>query len=658
MISSLITLALVISAHAVFIWRVYHVAQWVNLGQGTLSNASTPDRVKSLLKKGFGQSLVLREKSGIGHAIIFWGFFVITFGTLEGLIQGIYHPFSFAFLGPLYWFMNTCQDFFGLLVMIALGAALYRRFIIKPKRLEGPFSHTLDALIIIGLIALLIIAFFAMQAIAPKPGFTPVADMLRTLFGITATTRADSGNAYAILHWLHNIVVLAFLAYIPFSKHLHVVTALPNLFFKQDRTKGRIEKLDLENEDAESFGIIRINDFTKKELLELTACTECGRCQEACPAYNTGKPLSPKKVILDLKKHLFEVGDALRTDPKTELKKKLYGDVIEHDVLWSCTTCFACEEACPVDIRPMSKLLGIRQARVLMEGDFPEEAQGALRNVETQSNPWGMAQEDRAKWAEGLGVPIMSENPDAEYLFFVGCAGSYDHRYQNVSRSLVKLLKHAGVSFGILGAEECCTGDSAKRIGNELLAQTLAQQNVDTINGYGIKKIVTACPHCFNGIKNEFPQYGGNYEVLHHTELLSSLRREGKLKVPETAGTHKLTYHDSCYLARYNSVMDAPRELAGTGGEVVEMPRHGEKSFCCGAGGGRMWMEERIGKSVNLERAQETLATGADTVATACPFCMTMLSDGVKREGREDVAVKDVAEILAEQLGLNGKDSG
>jgi Fe-S oxidoreductase len=287
-----------------------------------------------------------------------------------------------------------------------------------------------------------------------------------------------------------------------------------------------------------------------------------------------------------------------------------------------------------------------------MEGDFPEEAQGALRNIETQSNPWGMAQEERAKWAEGLDIPTLAENAEVEYLFYVGCAGSYDQRYQNVTRSFAKLMKHAGVSFGILGAEECCTGDSAKRIGNELLAQTLAQQNVDTMNGYGVKKIVTACPHCFNGIKNEFPQYGGNFEVVHHTELLNSLKRDGKFNTPDGGNGHKLTYHDSCYLARYNGVMDAPRALAESGGEVVEMPRHGEKSFCCGAGGGRMWMEERIGKGVNIERAQEALATGADTVATACPFCMTMLSDGVKGEGRADVAVKDVAEILAERLGL------
>jgi Fe-S oxidoreductase len=653
-LDGLALLVLIVAAHVAFALRLRNVYQWVNLGKGELGLDRLPGRMMDVLVKGFGQSLVLRKPAGIGHALIFWGFFVLTFGTLDGLLSGVFHNASLAFLGPIYWFMNTSQDFFGWLVLLAIFAALYRRFVIRPKRLEGPLSHQLDALVILALITSLIVAFYAMQILAPKPGWTPMANLLRTaVLGANAETGAAAWPwSFWAFHWLHNLVVLGFLVYIPYSKHLHVITALPNLFFRDERVKGRIGKLDLEDENAEAFGINKISDFTKKELLDLAACTECGRCQEACPAYNTGKPLSPKKVVLDLKDHLFHEGPRLLADLKAEPSQSLYGDVISHDVLWSCTSCFACEEACPVEIQPMSKLLQIRQGRVLMEGDFPEEAQGALRNIETQSNPWNLPQSERGAWAEELGVKTLAEDAEVEYLFYVGCAGSYDQRYMNVTRAFAKLLQHAGVKFGILGAEECCTGDSAKRIGNELLAQTMAQTNVDTMTGYGVKKIVTACPHCFNSIKNEFPQYGGDFEVIHHTKLLAELIHAGKLAPGTAKPKEVVTYHDSCYLGRYNDVLEEPRELAATGGEVVEMPRHGKQSFCCGAGGGRMWMEERIGEQVNVNRAEEALATGATTVATACPFCMTMMTDGVKRKERADVQVKDVAEVLAESLGL------
>lgn len=641
-----ILFALFVLAHLVFVLRVMNVVQWVHLGQGELQWGDARRRARDLLVKGFGQSLVLRKPSGIFHALIFWGFFVLTVGTIEGLIKGMLPAFSLSFLGPLYPALNTLQEIFAVLVMVSLAAALYRRFVIRPKRLEGPLSHQLDAVVIIGLIALLITAYFGMEVVEPRPGFTPVADALRAL---TLGDGEAPGMAYAAFSWTHNLVVLAFLMYIPFSKHLHVITALPNLFFREERVRGRINRLNLEDENSESFGVVRITDYTKKELLDLAACTECGRCQEACPAYNTGKPLSPKKVVLDLKEHLFEHGPRIARDPASA--PPLFPDVISADVLWSCTTCFACEEVCPVEIQPMSKLLGIRQAQVLMEGEFPEEAQNTLRNVEGQSNPWNLPQQERGHWAEGLGIPTLAENAEVEYLFFTGCAGAYDQRYVKVAQALTKLLQHAGVSFGILGNEECCTGDAAKRIGNDYLAQELAQTNVDTMNGYGVRKVITACPHCFNAIKNEFPQYGGEFEVMHHTELIADLIRLGKLK-PDTAKAGTTTYHDSCYLARYNGVDAAPREaLAAAGASVTEMPRHGKDGFCCGAGGGRMWMEERIGTNVNQNRAQEALATGADTIATACPFCLTMMTDGVSKEGRADtVQVRDVAEILADLL--------
>jgi len=641
---------LVVLAHLVFLLRLMKVISWVHLGKGSLPWDDLPRRVKDLMVKGFGQKLVVRTPSGWFHAFIFWGFFVLTVGTLEGLMKGMFFMFSLEPLGPIYWLLNTMQEAFAVIVLVALGASLYRRFVIRPKRLEGPLSHKIDALVVIGLIASLIVAFFGLEVVSDRPGFTPVADALRNAFlpGQEVGEHAMP-TAHAAFLWAHNLIVLAFLVYIPYSKHLHIITALPNLFFREERVRGRINKLNLEDESVESYGVVKITDFTQKELLDLTSCTECGRCQEACPAYNTGKPLSPKQVVLDLKDHLFEEGPRILRGE--EPSRALFPDVISADVLWSCTTCFACEEACPVEIQPMSKLLGIRQARVLMEGDFPEEAQGSLRNIETQSNPWNLPQEERGKWAEGLGVQTLAENANVEYLFFAGCAGAYDQRYVRVTQALTKLLQHAGVSFGILGNEECCTGDAAKRIGNDYLAQALAQQNVETMNAYGVKKVLTACPHCFNAIKNEFPQYGGNFEVMHHTQLIADLLKLGKIKLDKKK-PEPVTYHDSCYLARYNDVTASPRDaLAATGAALAEMPRHEEKGFCCGAGGGRMWMEEHIGKGVYVERAEEAIATGATTVATACPFCMTMITDGVNRKAPErEVQVRDVAEILAELI--------
>lgn len=654
-VSGLALLLLILVAHGIFLFRLVNVFQFVCLGQGQLGVDRLPVRLRDLLVKGFGQSLVLRTPAGFGHALIFWGFFVLTFGTIECLIASVVQGFSFAFLGPIYFAMNTMQDVFAVLVLAALAAAAYRRLIIRPKRLETNLEHLIDAMVIISLITLLIVAYFGMQVIAPHPGALIFSFTLRAfIFGLDSTVNEHSFPvAYATFQWIHNLVVLGFLVYIPYSKHLHIITALPNLFFREEHAPGRIDKLDLEDENADHFGVIRITDFSRKELLDLTACTECGRCQEACPAYNTGKPLSPKKVITDLKEHLFHEGPDLLANPGAEPHVPLYGGIIAEDVLWSCTTCRACEEVCPVEIQPMTKLVKIRQGRVLMEGDFPAEAQGALRNVETQSNPWGLAQGDRGAWAQDLDVPTMSDGAEVDYLFYVGCAGSYDQRYLNVTRAFAKLMQAGGVRFGILGAEECCTGDSAKRIGNELLAQAMAQQNVETMNGYSVKKIVTACPHCFNSIKNEFPQYGGEFEVIHHTQLLTELIRDGKLALNKPAEAKPVAYHDSCYLARYNDVEEAPRAvIAGAGELPVELPRNREHSFCCGAGGGRMWMEEKIGKRVNVERAEEAERTGAEVVATACPFCMTMLSDGMKETKRPETPVKDIAEILADSLGL------
>ncbi|MFH1761096.1 MAG: (Fe-S)-binding protein [bacterium] len=645
--SRIILLLLIIISFTVFARRLLQLFKFINLGKGELRFDNIGNRIKSVFKNGFGQRLVLREPSGFGHFCIFWGFIFLTFGTIEELIIGLLPGFSFSFLGPVYSFMNTMQDILAFFAVMAICVSLVRRFIIKPKRLEADMAHKLDALFILSLISLLIFSFYIMRAIHPKPGFLPVAGFLsESLSNILKT------EYYHFFDWTHNIVVLFFLAYIPYSKHIHLVGALPNLFFHEESHPGVMEKLYLEDDKAESFGVAKICDYSKKHILDLYACTECGRCQENCPAYATDKPLSPKNVVLDLKSHLFKEGPALLKDPNAETKTKIFGDTITADAAWACTTCRACEAVCPELIKPMNKLFGIRQNRVLMEGDFPEEAQLALKNVETQSNPWGLSQEERGKWAKDLNIKLLSEDSNAEYLYFVGCSGSYDERNIEVTKAVVSLLQKGGVSFVILGSGEFCCGDSARRIGNEYLAQTLAQQNVETFNKYNVKKIITACPHGYNTIKNEYPQFGGNYEVYHHSEIISGLLSDCKLK-PANTNKGVVTYHDSCYLGRYNNIFKAPRDIINSipGTEFVEMDRKLEKSFCCGAGGGRMWMEEKMGTPINVNRIKEAIFRRAEIIATACPFCLTMMTDGLKNQGKdEEIKVLDVAEVIDKNL--------
>jgi Fe-S oxidoreductase len=660
-IDNLVILLLIIIATFIFAHRLLYLLRLTNLGEGAFQWDRKTPRFRSLFSKGFGQHLVLRKLSGLGHFFIFWGFFFFALGGGESLLAGVFPGFSFAFLGPGYSLLNTGQDVLGLLVITALLISLFRRLILRPTRLAGPFSHTAEALVIVILILGLTTMFYGMNVFAPKQGWTPVTDLLRNrlpLWLFAANTQATVPPAIA---WTHHLVFLGFLIYIPYSKHSHILFALPNIFLKDAKHPGLLAKLDVENVSAERFGAQNITDFKKKDLLDLFACSECGRCQESCPAYTTGKSLSPKDVIQDLKGHLLFLGPALVEKPASQTDWPLHDAVISGDSLWSCTTCRACDEACPVENSPMDKIMAIRQASVLMEGAFPEEARIALRHIESQSNPWGFPQEQRNQWAAGLGVKTLAEDPSVEYLLFVGCAGSYDQRYIAVSRALVKILQDAGVSFGILGVEERCTGDSARRIGNDYLAQELANENVATLNRYGVKKIITACPHCYNTLQNEYPQHGGNYEVIHHSQFIATLIETGKLQPPQQEGgeRRKITYHDSCYLGRYNRITAEPRKIIArlAGAELIELPRNRKDSFCCGAGGGRMWMEEKDGTTtINVARSREVIASGANVVATACPFCMSMLADGITHENKgQEIQVLDIAEFFVAQRNKPGE---
>jgi Fe-S oxidoreductase len=441
------------------------------------------------------------------------------------------------------------------------------------------------------------------------------------------------------------LTILFFLAYLPYSKHLHIFSAAINVWFGRTGPGGRLEPLRFDDENVPEeelrFGVGTAKDLTFKEILDGFSCTECGRCQDACPAFATGKVLSPKLVIMGVRDNVFG-----------QSEDTIVPANIPEEMIWDCVTCGACVQACPVSIEHIDHIVDLRRHQVMVESSFPSEAEPMLRDIERASNPWGRAQSERAEWADELGVRVLEPGePAPEYLYWVGCASSFDERAKRTAQSTARLLQRAGVDFAILGPRESCTGDPARRIGNEYVFQAFAEQNVATLEEAKVKKIIANCPHCFNTLANEYPDFGGRYEVIHHSELLARLVREGRLAPENGNGKHddlKITYHDSCYLARHNDVLEGPRELVAAVGAPVEMERSRKQTFCCGAGGSHMWMEERA-KPINVERVREAAATGAETLAVACPYCTVMLDDGVQSAG-EELRVVDVATLLDERL--------
>ncbi|HET7152922.1 MAG TPA: (Fe-S)-binding protein, partial [Candidatus Kapabacteria bacterium] len=442
----------------------------------------------------------------------------------------------------------------------------------------------------------------------------------------------------------------------PYSKHLHVITSVPNVFFSRLKKPVPLDPINFEEEGIEKFGAADFEDFTWKQLLDAYTCTECGRCTSVCPANQTGKELNPKVIITSIRDRMMDKAPLVLNAKPSEAvatEKSFLGGYESEEALWACTSCGACMEECPVMIEHVPAIIDMRRSLVMMESRFPEELQTTFRNLENNFTPWAFPSGERAQWAEGKNIKTMAEDPnDYDVLFWVGCAGSFDARYKKVTEAFSELLNAAGIRFRILGNEEKCTGDPARRAGNEYLAQMLMKENIETLNRYHVTKIVTSCPHCMNILLNEYPQFGGKYEVIHHTEFIEQLIRQGKL-TPSSQLAQSVTFHDPCYLGRHNEEYDAPRndlkKIPGT--HLTEMPRSKDKSFCCGAGGARMFMEEKVGKRVNIERTEEAIATGATTIAAACPFCMTMLTDGVKAKDKiEEIAVKDIAELVLESV--------
>jgi Fe-S oxidoreductase len=714
-LQSLLTLVLLVAAFGFMFVRLGRFSVLVNTGvRGDETLTDRPrERAIHVLTYVFGQKKVLEDPwAGVLHLFFLYGFLILGIGHVEIVLEGLTaflrafggRPFAYEQVLPsgLNALYHLSQDLLAAIVLVASAIALLRRFSGRVSRL---MPRSQDAENILWFIVALYVTFLlfvgssvllkqrAAGDLSPVP-YQPVSSLVAA--GLSGLSGPAAGRLHGVAWWAHVLVFLGFAAYIPLTKHMHLVFAAPNIWFFRRERYGLPARIQFEK--TEKFGVDRVQELPWKSLLDSFACTECGRCNAVCPAHATGKPLAPMKVLHDVKVNLRYANGAdimkfrdrwgrplpgkaeeeAAFEPKTPLVSKATIDrnakgavrwdgaylgvngQVHVDELWACTTCAACVQACPVLIDSVpGSLVGLRQSLVMMESDFPQEATTAFKGMEVQGNPWGMGQDRRLEWAEGLDVPVMAElkekepEREVEYLFWVGCAGATDPRARKTQQALVRILKAAKVDFAILGPEEKCTGDPARRMGNEYVFQQLAQENIDTLSQYRFRKILVTCPHCLNSLGKDYRELGGRYEVVHHSRLIAELLAAGRVPLELAAGTEELvTFHDPCYLGRYAKGYEPPREvLVRLGVRKTEMARSRESGFCCGAGGGRIFLEEKIGKRVNVERTEQALATGATTVAVGCPFCMTMITDGTKAKGvDETVRVKDLAELVAERL--------
>ncbi len=626
------------------------------LGQADNRTERWFTRLMTTLSIAIANIRILRVKEiypGLMHSLIFGGVALLFLGKIIRL-------FSFGGLTTppqsIYLYASLISEIGGVLIVIGGGMAIYRRYIKKPPRLDTVPEDTLVFVwgFLLVLTGFMIKGFrIAISDVPPTDWamWSPVGYFISHAFPTFVT---EIKNEILVWHRVlfHTIPAFIFFGYIWVirSRLQHIILSPLNIFFRSLKPKGALVPIDLEN--VETFGVGSIENFTWKQLLDLDACTRCGRCQDACPANFSGKALNPKKVILDLKAHLYETYPVPLVRKPIESRQDMISEVITEEVIWDCTTCRACQEACPVYIEHVDKIVDMRRHLALERAQFPESAQDALKSLGARGHPFRGATATRTDWTEGLEVKILSEDSNVDLLYWVGCTAALDERNMRVAMATAKILKAAGINFGILGMEESCCGDPARRMGDEYLFQTLCQKNIALLKSYNVKRILTTCPHGFNVFKNEYPQFGGDFEVIHHTQFIVGLIRDGKLKLGRLDGK-KIAYHDSCYLGRYNDIYQAPREILSAldGAERVELARYGTTSFCCGGGGGHMWMEEEPDKRVSVRRIEDIIEAKVDLVATACPYCLTMFEDAIKaKEMEESIKVMDLSELIAEAL--------
>jgi len=665
----IIMAVLIIAAFGFFSYNIYNLIKLLRVGKYEQRFDNIKERIRLVLIYVFGQKRLVKNYTfaGIEHFMIFWGFVIITVGTIELLIGGVIPGFKLI-PGKAHVAYEFILDIVQLLVLVAIIMGIINRTTIARRR----EVNGLDAVVILGLIfGLMVTALAAMGAKvamgAADPTWLPVSSTIAKVF---FSGMSESGVAFSheFFWWFHILIVLGFLNYLPYSKHSHVFTAIPNVFFQNLNPRGALKPIDFENapEDVDHFGAGKLEDFTWKDILDAYTCTECGRCTDNCPAWHTEKPLSPREIVVKLRHYASSEGKVLlnangnASAVAGELDTIPGPKWVTEDELWACTSCNACVEQCPLFIDQMGKIMEMRRFLTL-EGRLTGSAVKTLQKLQTQGNPWGFSGSDRAAWLAGYeGVNIIGDegNEDAsgfDYIYWMGCYGGYDPRGQKIAQSVVSLLTQAGVSFAVLGPLESCTGDPARRLGEEALYQMLATQNIETMNELKVKKVIANCPHCFNTIKNEYPQFGGNFEVINHTQLLNDLVQEGRLR-PTKEIKEDIAYHDPCYLGRYNRIFDAPREILQSipGVKLVELDRKRERSFCCGAGGGKIWMEEEAPR-VNWNRFEEVEAKNPDTLAVACYFCDTMFEDAAKHAGNDKMQIKDISMILRESVEQDTK---